>query len=283
MTTHTPRPVLADVCAGSLAAVDVAAAEAALRGLPLRLVRARPQPTTRPTMTPAGPPPDTDPPVGEALRRVADSYPDLAVSIAVRAGDPASVLINEAQRAELVVVGQQRPTGPGGGVAGEVASHADCPVIVTPAGARDGRRMSAGPVVVGVQGGDRDAPAVAFGLAEAALHEVPLQVVHVWLNIPDMELASVDPFVYDLAEAGRDADRLIQATLAGWAGKYPQVRVERVPIYQVDVADTLTGVSAQASMLVLSPPHLDDGGTRLLGHVSLALIDASRCPVALAR
>lgn len=122
-TTHTLRPVLAGIGirADGLAVVDVAAAEAAVRGLPLRLVRARSQ----------TPPPDHLP-VGEVRRRVADGYPDLAVSTAIRAGDPASVLIDEARRAELVVVGRRR-TGTADGVARCVASRADCPVIV-PAG-----------------------------------------------------------------------------------------------------------------------------------------------------
>jgi hypothetical protein len=216
--------------------VDVAAEEAAARKLPLRLMvslHPRSAVNAPPAHRAAGS--DGGLLVERARRRVAHAYPDLPVSA-------------------TVAVGHHRRHPGTGGVAAAVALRAACPVIVVPAGAGGrGRWPSTRPVVVGVNGGEGDAPAVAFGLAEAAQRDVPLRAVHVWLNAPDMELASVDPFVYDLAEAGRDADRLIQAALHGWADKYPQVMVERAPMYRLDVADTLIGVSADAGSVVVGP------------------------------
>jgi nucleotide-binding universal stress UspA family protein len=260
--------------------VDLAAAEASVRGLPLRLVCVG-APAAYPME--GASPADAELLVREARRRFAEAYPDLPVSAVVIEGDPAAVVIGEAARAELVVVGRRRRADLARCVEAEIAGSVDCPVIVA-SGAQHpvAPRASGGPVVVGMKGDDRDAAAVVFGLEEAALRDVALQLVHVWSNIPDMDLASVDPFVYDLAEARRDAERLIEAGLDGWAQKYPEVRVERIPLYQLDVAATLSEASAEASLLVLG--HRRDGsGRRLLGRVTRSLIDESRCPIAVAR
>jgi hypothetical protein len=272
------RPVLAGVvdAGGGLPTVDVAAAEAVARTLPLRLVDL--SPTSAGAAPPARRSAEPGRLVEDARRRVSATYPDLPVSTATAAGDDAAALLDEARRAELVVVGNSRHPRLAGVVA-VVAARAACPVIVVPAGAGSGsRRLTERPVVVGIKGSDGDSAAVRFGLAEAALRGVALRAVHVWLNIPDMELASVDPFVYDLAEAGRDADRLIRAALRGWVDRYPQVRVERTPLYRTDVADTLIGACADAGLLVLGQPRHSQ-----LGPVGRALTDSARCPVGIAR
>jgi nucleotide-binding universal stress UspA family protein len=283
METRANRHVLAGVNGSeqSLSAVDVGAGEATRRGLPLRLVCAYPQPADDSTVLPAA---GVGPPGEEARRRVAAAaarvsggYPELVVTAAVAAGDLASLLIDESRRADLVVVGDDGRAGFSESVTTKIATHADCPVILARSGAHRTSPGADGPVVVGVKGRGHDAPAIAFALEEAALRGVPLRAVHVWVNIPDMELASVDPFIYDLAEAQRDADRLIDATLAGWSQKYPQVTVERLPIYQVDVAAGLTEAAAGAGLLVLGSRR-GNGGR--LGPVSRALISHSNCPVA---
>jgi nucleotide-binding universal stress UspA family protein len=214
---------------------------------------------------------------------LADRYPDLEISAAMTTDDPTPVMIDESHRAELVVVGGRPPTEPGRSAVAEVATRAECPVIVAPGREPPGPAAPDGPVVVGVKGPDWHASAVVLGLQEAALHGVPLQLVHVWSNIPDMELASVDPYVYDLAEARRDADRLIAAELDSWAEKYPEVPVQRIPIYRLDVAATLRRTAARASLLVLGSPRPDASGRRGLGPIRRTLIDDCQCPVALAR
>jgi hypothetical protein len=109
---------------------------------------------------------------------------------------------------------------------------------------------------------------------------VPLQVMHVWRSIPDMEMVSLDPFVYSTAEARRDAEQLIEAVLNGWPDLYPDVPVRRVPFCHVDVPATLGDASAEASLLVLGPPRRSCSGRRRLGRVGRRLIGGARCPVA---
>jgi nucleotide-binding universal stress UspA family protein len=259
-------------------AVDVAAAEADARGLPLRLVLIRRRPTMIASARAA--PGTAVLSAGEARQRVLEAYPDLAVTT-TETDDPASALREEARRATLVVLGRQPRPVSGTSLPVEVAARAGCPVIVTPTGERV-RARSHRPIVIAVKARDRDAAAITFGLQQAAWHRAPVRVIHVWLNIPDMEYANVDPYVYDLADAGRDADRLIEAAIDGRDEEYPQVLVQRVPLYRVDVAETLIDASADAGLLVLGPPSRDRAGTAALSPMSQALIDNADCPVAVA-
>lgn len=260
------RPVVAavDMCTDDPGVVRLAAAEAAGQGTPLHLVCM--------SGRPAGSRP------GESRLRVVEEHPDLAVTTTWTGDDPVVALVEEGNRAALLVVA--RGTGPGNrdSLPVRVAARARCPVLVTPPG---GYVRSHGPVVVGVKARARDTAAVALGLQRAARARVPVRVVHVWMNTPDMEYASVDPYVYDLAEAGRDADRLIATAVGDWDERYPQVRVERVPLYRTDVADALLDAVAGASLLVLGPPRHERAGTAALGPVSRALIDQAGCPVLL--
>src|SRR5690606_35030506 len=112
------RPVVAGVdgSAASLAAADLAAAEAVLRGVPLELVHG-----FAAYLAPIGGPPDlpgvTTGPTIEELRsaaerglhdaasRVRDTYPDLPVVTRLRDGPPAAVLTTASGHAALLVVG----------------------------------------------------------------------------------------------------------------------------------------------------------------------------------
>lgn len=282
MSSHVVRPVVAavDASIGNPAVIDVAAAEADLRGLPLRLVGVRGREYV--IVSARAAPGTAVLSASQARQRVLESYPGLAVTTTQTRDDPASAVIREAHRATLVVLGQQPRPVSGRSMAAEVAARADCPVIITPTGERDVPAMSRRPIVVAVKARDRDAAAVSFGLQQAARHHAPVRVVHVWVNIPDMEYASVDPFVYDLAEAGRDAEELIEEAIDGRDERYPQVSVQRVPLYRVDVAETLVDASADASLLVLGPPRFDRSGAAALGPVTEAVMDHAGCPVAVA-
>jgi nucleotide-binding universal stress UspA family protein len=269
---------LPDLPTRSTLAVDVAAAEAAARGLPLRLVRTRVPPPDRDVAGRTAPQPDAT--VEAVLRRVADAYPGLVVGVSVAVGDRTSAVIDEARQAELVVVSHERDERSDASIATAVAAEADCPVIIVPEGSYDASAAGRGPIVVGVKGDDRDALAVAFGLREADLHRVPLHLMHVWQSIPDLALVSVDPFVYGLGEARRDAEQLIETALDGLLDRFPQVPVRRVPFCHSDVLATLCDASARASLLVLGPARPVGTGRGRLGRVGRRLIDESRCPVA---
>jgi nucleotide-binding universal stress UspA family protein len=272
MATGAARPVVAavNVSIDDPTVIRLAADEAAERGAPLRLVYVR-----------HGPEPGAGGcSLGDALRLAGKRRPGLAVTTSSSPFEPADTLVGAARTASLVVVGQRCADGVRATLPVEVAARAASQVLVTPPG---GDTVAGGPVVVGVKSRDRDAAAVASGLRRAARQGVPARVVHVWVNIPDMEYASVDPYVYDLTEAGRDADRLIEAAIGGWDERYPQVSVERVPLYRLDVADALIDVSTRARVLILGPPRRGRPGGAALGPVARALIGGAACPVVISQ
>jgi len=128
---------------GGAAALQFAAAEAALRKTPLRAVSAWEIPTAVYT---AGTAPPVDPATLELFRQRAEQLTEEAVatvkglqpSVEVEgvsgAGQPADVLLAQGADAELIVVGRRGLGGFRslllGSVSQQVVQHATCPVVV---------------------------------------------------------------------------------------------------------------------------------------------------------
>jgi nucleotide-binding universal stress UspA family protein len=125
---------------GSMAALRVAAQEAATRGALLRIVVAWHIPLA--VYTDGLPPPDeitTD--MEEAAQEIAKkAEAEVPVGIEhetrLREGQPADVLIEESEGAEVLVVGSRGLGGIArfvlGSVSSHVSHHATCPVVVVP-------------------------------------------------------------------------------------------------------------------------------------------------------
>lgn len=157
------------------AAVELAAAEAVLRGVRLEVV----------VGIPAG---DSAGEaalgrarrvVGATVERVRASWPELAVSSMIRRGDPVQTLIEATRGAELAVVGSDgglSGTGAPGAQCTGVAAHAFCPTLVVPPEADLGAAL---PVMLGAFAGPGEERAIEFAFEEAALRAVPLRVVQV--------------------------------------------------------------------------------------------------------
>ncbi|MBO4209221.1 universal stress protein [Micromonospora echinofusca] len=126
-----------DGSAGSLAALGFAFERAALRGVPLHVVRVwgRPVPEWTPTDLHLD---DIAAREREALDGLlADwqrRYPQVEVTVEVPAGSPAAVLVEATRHAQLVVVGSRGHGGLRGMLLGSVSqqliAHAYCPVAV---------------------------------------------------------------------------------------------------------------------------------------------------------
>jgi nucleotide-binding universal stress UspA family protein len=128
---------------GGAAALEFAAAEAALRKTPLRAVSAWEIPTAVYT---AGTAPPVEPAVLDAFRLRAEQLAEEAVatvkslqpSVEVEglsgAGQPADVVLAQGADAELIVVGRRGLGGFRslllGSVSQQVVQHATCPVVV---------------------------------------------------------------------------------------------------------------------------------------------------------
>jgi nucleotide-binding universal stress UspA family protein len=257
----------------SLAAVDVAAAEADQRGLPLLLLSAHPDAGH------AGP----GTALTAVLRRVCTTWQGVAVSARQVGAEPAEALINASRTAALVVVGQcgrggeQRP----GSVCSQLAAHAFSPTLIVPAGAT--QVPADRPVLLGLGMSPTDEPTIGFAFEEAALRRVPLLAVHVWSGIPASAQRTVSPYAYDLYEAQSAADRMLAEALTGWADKHPDVKVDRMPLYDVNPARTLLDASALAGLAVVGARRHGRRSSQLLGTVTRALIQHATCPVAVIR
>ncbi len=254
----------------SWAAVDFAATEAVRRGVRLRLIAAHP----------GGDGPRTT--LTAVVRRVAVTWPGLMIGSRNVTADPADVLMRASRSASLLVVGRrERVAGRRPGSLGaHLAAHALCPTVVVPPEAPS---FDGGPVVLGIGMSPEDEAAIAFAFEEASVRDVPLLAVHVWANDPGTALSRVNPFAYDLAGAQAAADRAVAEVLAGWAEKYPDVRVERMPLYDVNPARTMLQVSDRAGLVVVGARRHSARSSHLLGGVTRTLIQEAVRPVAVVR
>ncbi|WP_432247149.1 universal stress protein [Streptomyces sanyensis] len=287
-----PVIVGVDGSASSLAAVDTAAREAALRGAPLRIVHAFGR---APGHLPHGAPPwnpgdhGVEPMVhGELARaeeRARRSAPDLAVTRSVVSGTPLEVLEIESRAAVLAVVGSRGHSGlarlPAGSTAVQLAARGGCPLLVV-----RGRPEPGGPVVLAVDGSEAGEPAVDFAFAEAVLRGAPLVALHVWNTVGEHAYEGPgDPLNAVVADVDhrRAAERHVLDEAVGPRRElFPRLAVER-RLVRSRVRPALIGASRSAQLVVTGAKGHGGLTGLLLGSVSQALLHHAHCPVAVVR
>jgi nucleotide-binding universal stress UspA family protein len=285
-------PVLAGIDGSehSVAAADWAAREAALRGVPVRLVHASPLPG------PAVPGPAVDRlhDIGaRTLQRVVtdlgDRYPDVEVRGEQTDEAPAAALLAAARHAGLLVVGTRGAGGfdglSVGSVALRVAAAAACPVVLVPhrPGAfGEGMHTARGAAQV-VVGFDAHHPVgevadFAFSVAEARV--APLRVVQAWafpaeaVSVRTLVVTEEDRATWEDQEVSQLSD-----ALRAWQEKYPGVTV-RTDVMLLHPAEALLNASRDAALLVVgrrTDPRAAEGR---LGPVTHSVLHYARCPVA---
>lgn len=261
----------------SIAAVDVAAHEAHLRGAELRLVHAFSHPA------------DLDPMVhgvlAQAEQHAHDLIPDLEITRTVVAGDTLTVLQSESRHAVLAVVGRRGRGGFGnlllGSTVAQLAAHGHCPVMVV-----RGRPDPRGPVLLAVDGSPAGAAAVDFAFAECALREAPLVAMHVWntWTEPTPYEGPADPLnvVVDLDRLRETHQRLLVDAVAAGRAAHPQVPVE-LRLERSRVRHALLEAARDAQLLVTGARGHGGFAGMLLGSVSQALLHHADCPVTVVR
>jgi nucleotide-binding universal stress UspA family protein len=285
------RPVVVGVDGSepSLAAADLAAAEAARRELPLELVHAYllPMPMRTAAATPDIAPmvPSGEVEAGDAVLRdhaqrllhaaagrVRAAYPDLPMTSRLRDGRPAEVLTEASRQASIVVVGHRGTGGFAGLLTGSVAiqlaNHAATPVIVV-----RGERRDTGPVVVGVDGSEGARRAAAFAVEQAAVHKTAV----IALYAAD---GATEPALAQMGQPPPEVPAEVTETLAVATGEYPWVVVESQVRTGRPAHELLVEASANARLVVVG--SRGRGGFRglLLGSISQALINHAHCPIA---
>ncbi|MFJ4940349.1 universal stress protein [Streptomyces pseudovenezuelae] len=269
----------------SLRAVDWAADESALRGLPLRLVYAslweRYEGTSLATVL--GRPSEellADDIVAAAERRARSRHPDLALAVDVLAEEPEYALVRESRSATVLVTGSRGRSGLAeallGSVSLAVAAHADCPVIVL-RGSHDNRATpgAQGRVVVGVGEEGKESPAVRFAAEEARRRGVPLEAVRAWRRpaheSTDHPLMTGEPARLHQEQAAEVLEHALRDVP-------PEVEVRRRTV-EGHARRVLVDASYQADLLVVGAKRHGSFGLQL-GRVTHAVLHHSDCPVA---
>lgn len=268
----------------ALPAARAAAAEAARRRAPLRMVLVdRPVRAGLVTSRPAAEDvreldrQAAEHRLAQAVRSVADLVPGADVRTAVRNGDPAELLVDESTAAGLLVLGGRsgvRYAGPGS-TAARVVAHARCPVLVLPD--EDERALVEGrSVVVGVSGGPGEATVLETAFAEADARGCELLATHAW-DGPVLEPThqAIGPLV-DWSGVRDEEQRLLAEALAGAATAWPDVAVRTV-LSRGRRAAVLRSVSTTAELLVVG--HRHRGRFAGLGSTTRALLHGTPCPL----
>ena len=272
----------------SLLATDWAAAEAARRKAPLRVVHVVP-----PWLYEAPADPgaslirdrllqDGRNIVDLGAARARDRAPGLEVTGEQTGGQPAEALLRRARDALMVVTG---PRGTGGltglvlgSVAVQVATHAPCPAVVV----RPFEPSARGEIVVGVDGSPAGAAAIGFAFEEASVRRVRLRALLAWTSPVSTGPGDMLPLVYDRELLAADEERLLAESLAGWRTEYPDVDVVPAAV-RGRAARVLAEASADADLLVVGSRGRGGFTGLLLGSVGHAVLHRAHCPVAIVR
>ncbi|MCL6669961.1 universal stress protein [Streptomyces panaciradicis] len=281
-----PLVVGADGSEPSLRAVDWAADEAALRGVPLRVVYASlwERYEGHALAEDLGKPSEevmAEDIVGGAVARARTRHPDLRVTGEVLPEEPEYALVREGRNASALVVGTRGRSGIAemllGSVSLTVAAHADCPVIVL-RGSHDNRAQPAthGRVLVGVGEEPKDLAAVRFAFDEARRRGASVEAVRAWRcpahETTDHPLMAGEPA---RLHEGRAAEALEEALRD--APEDIEVRRRTVEGHARRV---LVDLSRDADLLVVGARRREGHLGLQLGRVAHAALHHSACPVA---
>ena len=279
-----PIVVGADGSAESMRAVEWAAREAVLHGVPLRIVSAASLP--RKVLLPLQSEHDAvlgfvrehrDQVLAAAAACAAGIAPGLAISTEPLEGPAAQAVTGTGPDALMLVTGSR---GLGaftatvlGSVARYTAAHACCPVVVVREETAAVHRL----IGIGVGDVDDCADSLAFAFEEAALRRASLMVIQAW-HAPQASVSRVGTWYPSpaLHAAAADAERQLMLLLDRWQEKYPDVPVNQNAVHG-HPGRALAALSARADLVVIGRhPGLPGPGS-----VRHALLNHAHGPIAI--
>ncbi|APU43450.1 MULTISPECIES: universal stress protein [unclassified Streptomyces] len=276
-----------DGSAESLAAAEWAAREAELRGVPLRIVHAW---LWQPLDVPVVQDRETQATSARAVLRaaethVADRHPALTVTAEVVQDTAVTVLLREAEAAEMLVLGSRGHGAFVGFLLGsygqQVIAAAKRPVVSVRAVDGQTPRAEGGEIVVGQQGTPEDGDAVlGFAFEEAAARGAALRAVRAWTLPPVFTYSPGSLLLVDQAGGLEPFEKKALAeALAPWRARFPDVPVtEHVEIGSA--GQVLLSTLSDAQLLVVGRrTRRAPVGTRI-GSVAHAALHHAPCPVA---
>lgn len=269
----------------SLRAVDWAADEATVRGLPLRLVFAslweRYEGVS--LAEDIGAPSEqvrAEDIVAAAAQRARRRHPDLDVSFDVLPEEPEYALVRESRSASMLVTGTRGRSGLAeallGSVSLTVAGHAQCPMVVV-RGNHDNRARTGthGRVVVGVGEKPAGSAAVRFAVEEARRRGVTLDVVRAW-RCPAHE--STDHPLMTGEPARLHEQHAVEAMDAALQDIPGDVESHR-RVVEGHARNVLVGASRDADLLIVGAKRRPRSFGLQLGRVAHGVLHHSTCPV----
>lgn len=218
----------------------------------------------------------------EIVRAVAD---DVRVTTALVPGGPAYALIEESERADLVVVGSRGHGGFAdvllGSVGVQVSAHARCPTVVV-----RGHQRAGGPIVVGVDGSPASGAALRFGFAEALRRRLPVLAVCAWAApLPTgigEALAAALADGHSPAEHAAAARAVLSDAIRPLKAEFAGVEVHEAVVEQTPAAALVEASQAATMVAIGSRGHGGFAGL-LLGSTSQHVLHHAGCPVVLTR
>ncbi|WP_332643940.1 universal stress protein [Aeromicrobium sp.] len=203
----------------------------------------------------------------EARDYIVREAPGLAIEYILSTDEPVRAIEHASTDARLVVLGSDdvpwyerllRTK-----VAGHLALHASCPVIVVPEHA--GSDTYTGDIVVTL---GADAPAngpMHFALEQASAHHASLHVLH-----------AIEPGTAP-DEAHRQRSKITEI-VAGWRAKFPHVTIFEVFLHE-DPEDAVLRATESASLVIVGRPH-HPTPLSLTRPLASDILKRTHCPVA---
>ncbi|MFG2331757.1 universal stress protein [Streptomyces sp. NPDC048604] len=211
--------------------------------------------------------------LGTALAWAHARQPAVKADASLLDGFPAAVLTGLSQEAGMVVLGSRHLSRTeeflsAGSLVVPVTATAQCPVVVV--GDAEHVTQETPYLVVGVDGSESSRAALAWAVEEADLRRCAVRAIAVW-QPPVFSLRSDDT----LFHAER---RLLSESTAGWAEKYPDVRLtHEVPTGSP--VETLADAAEHALAVVVGRRGRGGYSGMRVGSVVRGLLHRAHCPV----
>ncbi|MFJ2058250.1 universal stress protein [Streptomyces sp. NPDC087908] len=199
--------------------------------------------------------------------------PDTRPTSSLLDGFPAGVLAGLSHEAGMIVLGSRHLSRTeeflsAGSLVVPVTAKARCPVVVV--GDAEHVTQAEPYLVVGIDGSESSRAALAWAFEEAELRHCAVRAIAVW-QPPVFSLHSADTLFHS-------ERRLLSETTAGWAQKYPDVRLtHEVPIGSP--VEMLSEAAEHALAVVVGRRGRGGYSGMRVGSVVHGLLHRAHCPV----